>query len=139
MKSNTFILFYLGHKTTEKDLSYYFFLKIRYQERSGRVPIKPYVESYQFYLVYKYHCLYYIQYIIYLLTMKSTTFGIIVLLLISLSIICYADKTTKSTNSNTRRCKKPSNGRHMCYCGKNQLFDRLKGEKCINGRVEKTK
>jgi hypothetical protein len=96
-----------------------------------------YADSYRIYSVYKHYGLYYIQNIIHPLTMKSITFGIVVLLVVTLSITCYAETTTK--NSNLRRCRKPNNGQHICFCGKNLMFDRLKGEQCINGQVIRTK
>jgi hypothetical protein len=70
----------------------------------------------------------------------SISIEVVVLLLVILTIICDGETTTKQTipakNLGVRRCQKPKNGQHMCFCGKNKvLFDRLKGDRCINGQI----
>jgi hypothetical protein len=72
--------------------------------------------------------------------MKTVSIRTVVLLFIIVTIKCYAETTTKQTTSTKnvglRRCQKPTNGQHICFCGQNKVkFDRLKGEKCINGQV----
>ena len=71
--------------------------------------------------------------------MKCTTFGIVILLLGILTIICGADTTIKQATSAKkyrRRCQKANNGQHLCFCGPQRVtFDLLKGEKCVNGKV----
>lgn len=72
--------------------------------------------------------------------MKSVSFGILVLLFVILAIDCQPNTTVKqilsAKNSGFRRCQKPKNGQHLCFCGKNRVvFDRLTGERCINGKV----
>jgi hypothetical protein len=67
--------------------------------------------------------------------MKNISIGIVVLLLVILTIICHA-QTVPAKKLGSGRCQKPKNGQHLCFCGKNKtLFDRLQGEKCINGQV----
>jgi hypothetical protein len=72
--------------------------------------------------------------------MKSVSIEIGFLFFATLTIICHAETTTKQTTSvkniGSRQCQKPKNGQHLCFCGKNKvIFDRLKGERCINEQV----
>jgi len=72
--------------------------------------------------------------------MRSISVEIVVLFLGILVIICHAETTTKQTlsakNIRSRRCQKPKNGQHICFCGKNKItYDRLQGEICIKGQV----
>jgi len=72
--------------------------------------------------------------------MKSISIGVVVFLFLILRIICNAETTTKQTisakNLGFRRCQKPKDGQQKCFCGKNKvLYDRLKGEKCVNGQI----
>lgn len=72
--------------------------------------------------------------------MKSLAIGIFALLLTILVIKCQAKRPTRpiisSNNFGSRLCQEPENGQHICFCGDNKLrYNRLNGEKCINGRV----
>ncbi|CAF3816296.1 unnamed protein product, partial [Rotaria magnacalcarata] len=74
--------------------------------------------------------------------MNLVSIEITVLLLFIVTIICHTETTTKRTISapklGFRRCQKQKNGQRLCFCGKtNTVFDRLKGERCINGQVIK--
>ena len=47
------------------------------------------------------------------------------------------EKTT-TERINSDRCLKPENGKHLCYCGsKDLIYDRLLGEICYNGQIDK--
>ncbi|CAF3425625.1 unnamed protein product [Rotaria socialis] len=74
--------------------------------------------------------------------MKLVSTELTVLLLFIVTIISHTETTTKRTTSaqklGFRRCQKQKNGQRLCFCGKtNTVFDRLKGERCINGQVIK--
>ncbi|UJR20655.1 hypothetical protein I4U23_023777 [Adineta vaga] len=73
--------------------------------------------------------------------MRRNSFGLFALLVVAIfAIICQAETTPKSSisvkNKSNRRCQKPKDGEHICFCGKNKVkFDRLKGKRCVNGVV----
>ncbi|CAF3519838.1 unnamed protein product [Adineta steineri] len=72
--------------------------------------------------------------------MRNIVLGILILFLGILIIVCQSQTTKKSKvsaqNTSSRRCQKPKNGQHICFCGKNKTeFDRLKGEKCVLGKI----
>ncbi|CAF1303922.1 unnamed protein product [Adineta steineri] len=72
--------------------------------------------------------------------MRNNFLGILILFLGILIIVCQSQTTKKSKvssqNTSSRRCQKPKNGQHICFCGKNKTeFDRLKGEKCVLGKI----
>ncbi|CAF0794597.1 unnamed protein product [Adineta ricciae] len=73
--------------------------------------------------------------------MRSISIGLSLILIFSICVnLCQAETTTKrpvqAKNKITRRCQRPQNGQHICFCGKNkQIYDRMKGEKCFNGTV----
>ncbi|CAF2403163.1 unnamed protein product, partial [Rotaria sp. Silwood2] len=74
--------------------------------------------------------------------MHIISIEIIVLFLPIVTIISYTETTTKQTtlsqNTGFRSCQKPKDGQHLCFCGKNNaMYDRLKGERCIRGKVIK--
>ncbi len=59
----------------------------------------------------------------------------IVILLVILMIIHHAE-TSSVKDQSFRRCQKSNNGQHVFFCGENSVvFNRLKGERCINGQV----
>jgi hypothetical protein len=75
--------------------------------------------------------------------MRSNFTQIVVFFLVILTIVSHAETKVKqilsAKNVGSRRCEKPKNGQHICFCGKNKVtFDRLKGERCINGKVVQT-
>lgn len=69
--------------------------------------------------------------------MKSISIRNIVLLLTIVTINCYAETTTiTAKNLGFRHCQKQKNGQNICFCGKNKvIFDHLKDERCINGKL----
>lgn len=78
--------------------------------------------------------------ITYLVRMRAISIEIIFFILATVTIISHTETTTKravsTSNTGFRRCQKPKNGQQLCICGKNKMsFDRLKGERCINGQV----
>ena len=60
-------------------------------------------------------------------------------------IVVLTVSTQSGTNNNNKKfnklrvkinCQPPSNGQHVCYCGKTKTpFDRQRGQKCIDGIV----
>lgn len=61
---------------------------------------------------------------------------VIVVLVIVGQITIDAKQNGAKKNHQSYRCEKKANGRVVCFCGKNRVqFDRLKGERCVNGQV----
>ena len=71
--------------------------------------------------------------------MRIQSIQSVILFLVILQVSTQSGKANNKKVSNKRvkiQCQPPSKGQHLCYCGQARVpFDRIKGEKCVDGTV----